>query len=264
MTLPLRKTAEVIPLRPQARKRLSEGVANPAPPGRISPARKLLLFLMGSALLHGVVLLVSPAAHVEQRAESPEILLVRLSEVPQVAERLAEPQPPSQREEPRPAAPTPPPRKRPLPRVEAPQPEASPHPEPVPAEQRAEPPQSQAPVEVAGASDKTPVQEAPQTARGAPALTPPVFSAAYLRNPPPEYPLAARRRGQEGLVLLAVRVNESGSPVEVRIARSSGSGVLDDAALAAVERWSFVPARRGDQAIAAWVEVPVRFRLKDR
>ena len=263
MTQPLRRSAEVIPLRPGAETRFSDAPPAPAPPGRISPARKLLLFLMGSGLLHGAVMLLAPAMHFEQRTDKPDILTVRLSEVPQVAERLAEPPPPVRSQEPTPATPTPPPPQRPRARAEAPQPAASP-PARVPAERPAEPHAGKAPPAPPGITANAPAPQIPPAEGNAPALTPPVFSAAYLKNPPPEYPLAARRRGQEGLVLLAVRVNESGSPVEVRVAESSGSSVLDDAALEAVKRWSFVPARRGDLTIAAWVEVPVRFRLRDR
>jgi len=37
--------------------------------------------------------------------------------------------------------------------------------------------------------------------------------------------------------------------------------VLDQAALKAVKNWRFVPARRGSEAMVAWVEIPVVFKL---
>ena len=37
---------------------------------------------------------------------------------------------------------------------------------------------------------------------------------------------------------------------------------LDNAAQDAVWRWKFVPARRGDEAVSAWVLVPITFNLK--
>jgi protein TonB len=95
-------------------------------------------------------------------------------------------------------------------------------------------------------------------------VTPPIYNAAYLSNPPPDYPVVARRRGQEGLVLLSVLVSETGLPKEVRLAKSAGTPVLDEAALEAVRGWKFVPARQGEKAVAAWVEVPIRFRLETR
>jgi protein TonB len=89
----------------------------------------------------------------------------------------------------------------------------------------------------------------------------PQFSAAYLENPPPQYPPAARRRGLQGTVRVNVLVGADGRPREIGLSVSSGVGDLDDAALGAVQMWSFIPARRGGKAVAAWVEVPVRFRL---
>jgi protein TonB len=103
----------------------------------------------------------------------------------------------------------------------------------------------------------------PEPPRPAP-VTPPLYSAAYLSNPPPAYPVAARRRGQEGMVLLSVLVSEAGLPREIQLARSSGAPVLDEAALEAVKGWKFVPARQGERPVAAWVEVPIRFRLENR
>ncbi len=94
------------------------------------------------------------------------------------------------------------------------------------------------------------------------AVTPPAFNAAYLRNPPPRYPLAARRSGVEGTVILRVLVAVEGTAMRVELDRSSGSAALDGAALEAVRDWQFVPARRGTQNIEGWVRVPVVFRLE--
>jgi outer membrane biosynthesis protein TonB len=44
----------------------------------------------------------------------------------------------------------------------------------------------------------------------------------YLKNPEPSYPPLARRRHQEGLVLLAVKVTAQGPPAEVALKQSSG------------------------------------------
>ena len=84
---------------------------------------------------------------------------------------------------------------------------------------------------------------------------------ATLNNPKPPYPLAARRRGIEGRVLLAVQVLADGSCAEVQLKRSSGHPQLDDAALSTVRRWRFLPAERAGVAIDSWAEVPISFRL---
>jgi protein TonB len=97
---------------------------------------------------------------------------------------------------------------------------------------------------------------------GAP-IEPPRFGAAYLSNPPPDYPVLARRQRLQGTVVLRVLVDAGGRAEELRVDRTSGASILDEVALAAVRNWRFVPARRGNEAIAHWVDVPVRFRLQD-
>jgi len=92
--------------------------------------------------------------------------------------------------------------------------------------------------------------------------TPPLFNAAYLRNPAPAYPAIARRSGDQGTVMLKVLVSPEGAPVRVELDQSSGSKPLDSAALDAVKGWRFVPARRGAQNIEGWVRVPVVFKLE--
>lgn len=103
---------------------------------------------------------------------------------------------------------------------------------------------------------------APAAPRSEPVTTPPVFNAAYLRNPPPRYPPAARRSGDEGTVLLKVLVTSDGAAARVELDRSSGSASLDSAALEAVRNWRFIPARRGTLNVEDWVRVPVVFRLE--
>ncbi len=84
----------------------------------------------------------------------------------------------------------------------------------------------------------------------------------YLQNPPPEYPRAAKRRNQQGVVVLEVLVNRSGMVDMVRVQASSGHSLLDRAAEKAVEKWVFVPARQGERAVDSRVLVPVRFDLR--
>lgn len=88
------------------------------------------------------------------------------------------------------------------------------------------------------------------------------FDADYLQNPKPTYPHASRRLGEEGKVLLRVFVSADGSPEKIELRSSSGFHRLDHAAQEAVSRWRFVPAKRGDQAVTAWVVVPIVFSLK--
>ncbi|HRQ48425.1 MAG TPA: energy transducer TonB [Rhodocyclaceae bacterium] len=88
------------------------------------------------------------------------------------------------------------------------------------------------------------------------------YDAAYLRNPAPAYPSASRRRGEEGKVVLRVQVTADGRPDRVEIVQASGHPRLDRAALEAVQRWRFEPAREGNTAVDSWIRVPIVFRLE--
>lgn len=88
------------------------------------------------------------------------------------------------------------------------------------------------------------------------------FDADYLANPKPAYPPSSRRLGEEGKVLLRIHVGADGNPLAVELKQSSGFDRLDAAARAAVERWRFVPAKRGRDAIDSWVTVPIVFSLQ--
>lgn len=93
-------------------------------------------------------------------------------------------------------------------------------------------------------------------------VTLPVFSADYLENPPPPYPELSRRLGEQGRVVLRVLVNGTGRTDEVQVRTSSGHARLDNVARETVRRWKFVPAQRGPEPIAAWVLIPISFRLE--
>ena len=93
-------------------------------------------------------------------------------------------------------------------------------------------------------------------------VVPPSFDAAYLQNPPPSYPALSRRRGEKGRVVLRVFVSAQGEAQQVQLHGSSGFERLDQAAQDAVKQWRFVPAKQGEQAISAWVLVPILFALE--
>jgi periplasmic protein TonB len=77
----------------------------------------------------------------------------------------------------------------------------------------------------------------------------------------PRYPDSARRRGVEGTVIIKVYVTEQGRVEQVQVEQSAGHTDLDQAAVEAVGRWRFEPARRGRQPVAMWVSIPVKFML---
>ena len=92
---------------------------------------------------------------------------------------------------------------------------------------------------------------------------------AYVSEPPkplasirPEYPARARRRGEQGRVVLEVAVGADGSVVDVCVASSCGFADLDAAAVSAATRARFVPGTDGGRPVAMTVRLPMEFRLR--
>lgn len=112
------------------------------------------------------------------------------------------------------------------------------------------------------AASPSPTNQAEDAHPAVPQVIPPRVDAAYLSNPPPAYPAEARRDHQEGRVLLRVLVSAEGQSREVSIDQSSGFSRLDEAAVAVVRNWRFIPGQRGDTAVEASVLVPIIFKLR--
>ncbi len=85
----------------------------------------------------------------------------------------------------------------------------------------------------------------------------------YRENTHPVYPLIARMRGYEGIVLLSVEIFANGRVGKLNIKRSSGYAVLDRSALEAVRTWKFEPAKRANFPLTVTVDIPIRFYLND-
>jgi len=106
-----------------------------------------------------------------------------------------------------------------------------------------------------------PVQAKPAAPAPAPFVEA-TYKAPGLNNPPTRYPRVALERRWEGKVTLRVQVMPNGSAGEIKIERSSGHEILDEATVEQVSNWHFIPARKGDQAVVSWVIVPIEYKLK--
>jgi protein TonB len=102
------------------------------------------------------------------------------------------------------------------------------------------------------------------------ALSSPTISEGLPLNPPkilnqvvPAYPAAARQEGIEGTVAVCLTVAPDGKVSAANLVNSSGSQLLDDAALHAASQWTFAPARSAGAAVLSVFEVPITFRLND-
>lgn len=85
-----------------------------------------------------------------------------------------------------------------------------------------------------------------------------------VRPVKPRYPMAARRAGQGGQVLLRLFVDQEGAVREVTVVRADPPGVFEDAALEAVRKWRFSPAVAHGAVVGMWMTLPVRFALDER
>ncbi|MCQ9423314.1 energy transducer TonB [Pseudomonas sp. LJDD11] len=228
-------------------------------PKRVLGRREGILLGAFALVLHGAVIYwVSQTPTPALPVVPPEIPPMTI-EFSAPTPPLVEPPPPEPIPEPVVQEPPPPVEDelavKPPPPKPKPKPVVKPAPKPVPKPVEQPPaPTPPPPQPVAAPAPPAPPAPAP--------VTPPSASAGYLRNPAPEYPSLAMRRGWEGTVLLRVHVLASGRPGDIQIQKSSGRDQLDEAAVTAVKRWSFVPGKQGDKPVDGWVSVPIDFKLK--
>ncbi|WP_323902055.1 energy transducer TonB [Aeromonas hydrophila] len=90
----------------------------------------------------------------------------------------------------------------------------------------------------------------------------PIARDARLNNPEPQYPYESRRRGEEGRVILNVRVTAEGTAASVEVDKSSGYRRLDMTARKTVSRWKFIPAKQNNVAVEASAKVTIIFKLR--
>lgn len=209
---------------------------------------------------------LSSTAHRPVPPVVPPSIVGKLISAPAPVAVPAKPEPQTPKPAPaKPAPPKPTPAPREVPKPLPPTPSGPPSPRAVTAPPPERPVAEQAAAQPAAATASAPpaAPPAPQAeAREAPqAVTPPRSDASHLNNPPPPYPSLSRRLHEEGRVVLDVYILADGRVGETKLRRSSGHPRLDEAALDAVRRWRYVPARRGDEPIPFWYVQPVDFRL---
>jgi protein TonB len=126
----------------------------------------------------------------------------------------------------------------------------------------------------ATSSGPTPTEPGADAAQAnrSPQLTPPrLLAAAGIDYPADAFRLTVRRQdlgtgfaveGAEGIVALRVLVRSDGAVSRVEVAGSSGSDVLDRAAVDAVRRWQFAPAMRDGVPIDAYATLKIRYVVR--
>ena len=83
-----------------------------------------------------------------------------------------------------------------------------------------------------------------------------------LRKFDPKYPEAARRANREAVVIVTFTVDVDGKAIDIEVAEPKGFG-FDQAAIDAIERWRFTPAKKDGESIPMRVRQPIRFNLDD-
>lgn len=232
---------------------------------------------------HGAVLFgisVSPPARPlppppEKKMTYVEVTLAASAPaVPEPPAAVAPP-PPAPVVKPPPEPEPPPPPKEPEPVIPPPKPEVMklPEPPPPPPKPVVTPAPAAPPKSVAVASTPAPITTnvGPAFQPGAPEgknLQPPgdkyqkISQPSYKQRSELKYPERARTMNREGLVILMVYINETGGLDKIEVKQSSGSRLLDDAAVANERNSKFNPMYIGNRPVPSKAEVPYNFKLK--
>ncbi len=76
------------------------------------------------------------------------------------------------------------------------------------------------------------------------------------------YPPIAQEAGIEGTVIVQAFVNSKGRVTETVILKGIPNTGLDEAAVDAIKRTLFTPAKQRDRPVGVWISIPVSFKLK--
>ena len=206
------------------------------------------LWAMQSGLIARVVEIVVPVQVMAEMIEAPQ------PEIP--------PAPPPPAPKPQPVVNKPRPVPKPVPRP-VPVPVAEPLPQAVePATITAPPPEPEVPQ--TPAATPTAVQTEAIAQPAPPRIELPSSAPDYLNNPRPPYPPLSKRLGEQGTVVVRVRIDREGKPVKAEIQTSSGFERLDQTALQTAQKWRYVPGTRNGVPEAMWVAVTIKFQLETR
>lgn len=206
-----------------------------------------VLWALQSGLLQRVAQAVVPAEIlVEIMAPTPP-------PAPPAPQPTPQPQPKAQPKAPKPVKPTPTP--------------VQPTPSPLAIEPSATAPEpsAAAPTATATATASTntgSTENAPPAPPAPPKVTLPSSNADYLNNARPPYPPMSKRLNEQGKVVVRALIGTDGTASQASIKSSSGYDRLDQAALATVLKWRYVPGKRGGVAEAMWFDVPVNWVLQ--
>jgi len=91
-------------------------------------------------------------------------------------------------------------------------------------------------------------------------IGPDVSMPEAIKKTLPSYPLAAKKVGIEGLVILQALISEKGDVIDIKPLR--GNQILMDAAVEAVKNWKFKPATKNGIKVKIWYTITIPFKIK--
>ena len=78
----------------------------------------------------------------------------------------------------------------------------------------------------------------------------------------PVYPEIAQEAGIEGTVVVQVFIDKKGRVQDTVILKGIPNTGLDEAAISAIRKTRFRPAKQRERPVGVWISIPVNFRLK--
>ena len=78
----------------------------------------------------------------------------------------------------------------------------------------------------------------------------------------PIYPEIAQEAGIEGVIVVQAFIDEKGRVKETQILKGVPNTGLDEAAMDAIRKTRFKPAKQRERSVGVWISIPVNFRLK--
>ena len=79
----------------------------------------------------------------------------------------------------------------------------------------------------------------------------------------PEYPEIAQEAGIEGTVYVQAFIDKKGRVKEVRVIKGIPNTGLNEAAMEAIRKTRFFPAKQRERAVGVYISIPVHFKLKN-
>ena len=79
----------------------------------------------------------------------------------------------------------------------------------------------------------------------------------------PEYPEIAQEAGIEGTVYVQAFIDKKGRVKEVSVIKGIPNTGLNEAAMEAIRKTRFLPAKQRERAVGVYISIPVHFKLKN-